>query len=138
MRVAKETKPDIILVDIVIPEMNGLEFIGAIKSTLPSSKFIILSNREEVEYYRKAMSLGVSEYVVKSSAQPEEILKSVNNVCRAIKRERVFDSVDRNASYLYGDMVILHVFVNQVLQGVVAENNIIREKLLLHDISFDE
>ena len=138
VRVAMETKPDIILVDIIIPEMNGLEFIKAIKSTLPSSKFIILSNREDVEYYRKAISLGVSEYIVKSSAQPEEILRSVNNVCREIKRERVFDGADRNASYLYGDTVILHEFMNQVLQGAVAEDTIIQEKLLLHDIPFDK
>lgn len=87
LELARRYKPDIVLTDIVMPEMNGLDFIEKIKNELPFTKFIIFSCHDNVEFYKKAIKLGVSEYIQKSSVSPQEILESVDIVAKKIKIE---------------------------------------------------
>ncbi|TMV51519.1 response regulator [Paenibacillus mesophilus] len=65
---------DIVLTDIVMPHMDGLELIEAVKKRYPHTRIIVLSSHNEYEYVRKAMKLGVDDYLLKASMKPDELL----------------------------------------------------------------
>lgn len=62
---ARKVKPELIITDICMPEMNGLEMVKQIREFLPDTKFIILSGYGEFEYAQEAVRLGVIDYLLK-------------------------------------------------------------------------
>lgn len=71
LEICQEYKPDIILTDIKMPRMNGLDFIKKSKSLLPNSQYIILSGYNDFEYARTAIQYGVKDYLLKPSTKNE-------------------------------------------------------------------
>lgn len=73
--------PDIVVTDIQMPFMSGLELSEWIRSAYPATKIIILTGFEEFEYAQKAIRLGIDEYVLKpfSSAELSAVLSKVKN-----------------------------------------------------------
>lgn len=134
IEMAKKYKPDIIMVDIIMPEMNGLDFIKEVREVLPSSKFIILSCMNDAEYYRKAILLGVNDYILKSSISIGEILKAIERISAEIVKERVFEENSNGDREYINQNVVLTEFLNIVLKGNIADSNIINKKLLSHGI----
>lgn len=62
---AKEVRPDLMLVDINMPFMDGFEFIQAAKKLLPDAEIIIVTGYDDFAFAQKALQLGVSDYVLK-------------------------------------------------------------------------
>lgn len=71
--------PDIILLDINMPEMNGIEVLQKIKDSKNDSKVIILTGHDETDYLIKAVDLDVDGYVIKS-IESSEFKKAVYTV----------------------------------------------------------
>jgi DNA-binding NarL/FixJ family response regulator len=69
-------RPDLIVSDISMPKLNGIEAARQIHDSLPGIKFIFLTMHASIAYRKAASNLGASGYVLKSSA-PEELAKSV-------------------------------------------------------------
>jgi CheY-like chemotaxis protein len=71
--------PDIMLVDIVMPTMDGFEFLAKVKEEGLASKatIIVLSNLGQPEDIEKGISLGASGYIIKASATPSEVVEKV-------------------------------------------------------------
>lgn len=80
-------QPDIIITDIRMPMMDGLEMIRHVRDRLPYTHFILLSGYSDVSYLKQAISLGVQEYVFKN-ANYEEIVAVVRKVITLIEKER--------------------------------------------------
>ena len=80
-------KPDLVLVDIRMPEMNGLEFIEKAKKAGCISKFIILTGYSDFTYTKKAIQLGVYSYLLKP-VEEEELVQTINQIREAIICER--------------------------------------------------
>ncbi len=68
LKAAKTLKPDLALVDISLPDQNGLELIGKIKKISPRTKVMIVSMHSKIDYIAKAFQAGAAGYVVKDSA----------------------------------------------------------------------
>lgn len=83
----KSEQPDIIITDIRMPFMNGLELSRLVKKELPLSKIIILSGHEEFSYAQEAIKIGVAEYLLKP-INGTELVKIVKRVGRQIIVER--------------------------------------------------
>ncbi|MDO5348692.1 MAG: response regulator [Lachnospiraceae bacterium] len=62
---AKEVQPDLMLVDINMPFLNGLELIERIREVLPDALIIIVTGYDDFEFVQKALQLGVADYVLK-------------------------------------------------------------------------
>lgn len=89
LEISREVKPDIIITDIKMPVMNGIELIRAVKSEKIGSKFIVLSSYDDFEYVKEAMQLGAEDYVLKLQMEPESLLKVLTDVCRKVDQERM-------------------------------------------------
>ena len=67
IRVVEKTDPDVILLDVNMPKMNGLEMLQKMKESGIRRKVLILTIHNEVEYLLKAIEIGVNGYVLKDS-----------------------------------------------------------------------
>jgi two-component system response regulator NreC len=68
---ARSLKPDVILLDVVMPEQSGLEAIPQLVHENPDAKVLVLSMQDEPRYVREAFETGASGYVLKEAADME-------------------------------------------------------------------
>ena len=73
----RSCKPDIVLLDINMPVMNGIEVLQEIKKKNISVKVLVLTVHNEVEYLLKAVDIGVDGYIMKD-AESAELKKAIN------------------------------------------------------------
>jgi two-component system, response regulator YesN len=73
--------PDIVLTDIRMPGMDGLELIAALKAEQPSPKVVVLSCHDDYPLVRKAFTLGASEYVLKDEVEETNLLAMLDSLC---------------------------------------------------------
>ena len=72
--------PEIVLLDIVMPQMDGFEFLETVKkeNLIPKGKIIILTNLGQQKDIDRGMALGASDYIVKAYFTPSEVVKKIN------------------------------------------------------------
>ena len=80
-------KPDILITDIRMPFMDGLELCKLVKKELPYIKILILSGYDEFDYAKEAIRLGVTEYLLKPISSGK-LLEALNGVSESIRREK--------------------------------------------------
>ena len=78
---AERLKPDLVILDISMPLLNGFEAAKQIKKNLPQTKLIFLSQHLNPAYLRQALRLGASGYVLKSGAT-EELQQAIGTALR--------------------------------------------------------
>lgn len=91
LEVVREFRPTLILLDIMMPKMNGLEVLKKIKSD-PETKnipVIILTNLAGETDAKTALTLGAVKYIVKSSYNPKEISEMVKEILAAYTRNEL-------------------------------------------------
>ena len=76
---AERLKPDVIVLDIIMPQLNGLEAGRKIKRTLRNVKLVFLTMNDDAEVVAEAFRVGASAYVLKQSA-PSELIVAIREV----------------------------------------------------------
>ncbi len=101
VRQAQQLNPDVVVMDIAMPELNGIETTYQIRETCPSTEVVILSMYSTSEHIFRALQAGALGYVLKESAG-EEIVKAVRVVhggrhylCQQIAETAIDDYVRR-------------------------------------------
>ncbi|MBW5449314.1 response regulator [Cohnella sp. CFH 77786] len=81
-------KPDLIITDIRMPVMNGLELAGHVRDRYPDTEILLLSGYQDFEYARQAMQLGVKHYLLKpvSRSQVRTLLEAIYSEIQARKK----------------------------------------------------
>lgn len=82
-----ENKPEIVVTDIKMPKMDGIEMLTRLKEISKMPKVIVLSAYSDFEYARQAIKLGVSEYILKPISVIE-FTNSFKSLCKQIKDEK--------------------------------------------------
>ncbi len=80
VRLAKTQKPDLVLLDLILPKMSGFEVLKALKED-PNTRLIpviILSNMEGMVEIEKALSLGATTYLVKTQYTLKEVTEKIS------------------------------------------------------------
>jgi len=80
---AQKTPPDLLITDIGMPQMDGIELIRRLKEANPHMAVVILSCHDEFKYAQQAIQLNVDDYVLKESVQPDSFAETI---VRAIGR----------------------------------------------------
>lgn len=80
IRFAKEHKPNLILLDIMMPKMNGLDVLKQLVNDeeTKGSSVVMLTNIDDYETMRKAIDLGALGFIVKTKASPQVLLAQVD------------------------------------------------------------
>ncbi len=71
LELAEQLQPDVVLTDIKMPFMDGLELCRRLKQSLPAARLVVFSGFDDFEYARKAIGMNVSEYILKPINAPE-------------------------------------------------------------------
>ncbi|MHC4638469.1 MAG: response regulator transcription factor [Planctomycetota bacterium] len=79
LELAEELKPDVIIMDVAMPDMNGIEATGLIKEKMPDIKVIALSAYDNREYVMGMVKAGVSGYLLKDCVF-EELVNAIETV----------------------------------------------------------
>ena len=87
IEMAKKDKPDLILMDIKMPGITGLEALVMIKQVVPDTKFIMVTAYDTFDFMRQAIKLGASDYLLKPS-KVSEIIETVGKAIKEIVMER--------------------------------------------------
>jgi len=82
VKLTKEKIPDIILLDIMLPKMNGFEVLEKIKidSKVKNIPVILLTNLSQKEEVKKGLSLGAKDFLIKAHFMPNEVVDRVKEV----------------------------------------------------------
>lgn len=82
LRLSEELLPEVIITDINMPKLDGLEYLESLKELLPDSKFLVISGYDRFDYAVRCLRLGVREYFLKP-VDTEKLME----VLRALKEE---------------------------------------------------
>lgn len=144
-----ELKPDILITDIKMPFMDGLQLSRLIKKECPNIKIIVLSGHEEFEYAKEAISIGVAQYLLKP-INGQELVNVVTITGQEILRERqnetfmekIKKDIEENQSSkqyrLFNDIVTKKMSVSEILERSKSLSIDIMAKyynILIYDIS---
>jgi len=77
LREAAALAPDVVITDITMPGLSGIEALARLREEQPAIKVIVLTMHQDVAYARRALALGASGYVLKHAA-PEELVLAIN------------------------------------------------------------
>ena len=94
----EEYYPDIVLTDITMPYVNGLELSETIVQQYPDIAVILITGNNEFEYARKAVKIGVCDYIVKPFEKEElilSLLKLQDNINRALEQKSRTEELER-------------------------------------------
>jgi len=101
LRLVEQLQPDLVIMDIGLPELNGLQAAAMISETFPAVKVLILSMHDNEEFVLKALKSGVSGYMLKDSST-QELRFAVEAIARgeiylspAISRQVVANYIHR-------------------------------------------
>lgn len=104
IEVVERTMPNVLIVDIRMPELNGIEVVKIINASYPKVKTLVLSMHDSEEYVVKAIQAGADGYMLKGASK-EEFLKALNKVAAGEK-------------YFAGD--VSSIIMNKFVEGNIG------------------
>ena len=118
VRVATATTPDVVLMDLTMPEMNGIEATRQICTRMPATQVVVLSMHANREHVYQAMKAGATGYVLKDAASAE-LVQAVRAVCAGRRYVSSAIGLLSDLSEQRGPLESLSTREGQVLQLVV-------------------
>jgi two-component system response regulator YesN len=91
---AVKLRPDIIVTDMSMPFLDGIEFMEQLRNRGIGAKIIVLSGYDDFQYAKGAITYGASDYIVKP-VENEVIISSIRKLAGAIRKERVFEQIGK-------------------------------------------
>lgn len=129
----RKLSPDIVITDIRMPMMDGLEMIEMIHGVKPSAYTVMLTSHEDFEYARKAIKLGASDYILKTEITEEQLKEILDKGKKELgggddhgEMEKAFEEMaDRNR---YLRSMVLSKECSIMGKGLIKEYGIPIEK----------
>lgn len=87
IRLAREVRPEVVLMDIRMPGLDGLQATSIIRNEVPEARVVMLTAYDEFAYAQKALKLGVEDYLLKP-VRPDKLAETFADINNGIRRER--------------------------------------------------
>ena len=118
VELARRILPDIVLMDIKMPGMDGLQATAIIREELPATKIIILTAHDEFSYVQKALKLGAVDFLLKP-VRPAKLIEVLNEVYSQLiaERRKLLEAAETK-TYLQKTLPLLEFsLVDQLVHG---------------------
>lgn len=81
LELAKKEKPDLVLLDIILPEIDGFEILRRLKEDplLQAIPVVLLTNLGQQENIQKGVAMGAKDYIIKAHYTPQEVVEKVQS-----------------------------------------------------------
>jgi len=122
---AERTLPDILLVDVNMPFLNGLDFVERLKTTRRDALIIVITGFEEFEYARRALDLGVYAYMLK----PVELSELRATLDGALQRLTAARQRERHYAWAVSQLEkrrdsLREEFLSELVQGGLSQDEL--------------
>lgn len=128
IEIIKECKPDIVITDIKMPNMDGIELIREIKQIIPKCKIIILTAYREFDYAQKAIRYGAFDFLLKPT-KVEDLINVIQKAIMEIENERnLVETFERINKFLEEKLPILreNLLFNIIFGMITSEQEILQ------------
>lgn len=127
----EQHKPDVIITDIKMPVMDGLEMIGRIRDFDKSSKVIVLTCMQDFEFARTALRMGAADYLIKSDMMPDDLQAVMVGVKEQLDSERgVAQAQEMNVENIeFKENIAKEKFLWELSQGTLPRTYLTDEHL---------
>jgi len=98
IKLYQEKTPDIVLSDISMPNMNGLEMCREIKRYNPNQRIALFTGYNEIEYLKKAINMGIDKYILKP-LESKQMFEALDDIVNSLKQEREQKSYKKNLEF---------------------------------------
>ena len=87
LRLAKKDKPDLVLLDLQLPELSGFEVLEDLKRSNETKQIpvLVLTNFSQKEDIERCLNLGASDYLIKAHFVPSEVISKIKNILQENK-----------------------------------------------------
>ena len=138
LELAEQLRPDVVLTDIKMPFMDGLELCRRLKQSLPAAKLVVFSGFDDFEYARQAIGMDVSEYILKPINAPE-LMDVLNKLKDQLDRQRLErrDMETLRRRYEESLPVLREMFYARLLDGQIRAD-LIQERAGRYEIELPQ
>ncbi len=125
LELAEQLRPDVVLTDIKMPFLDGLELCRRLRVSLPGARLVVFSGFDDFEYARQAVSMGVSEYILKPINAPEltRVLETLRDQLYRQRLERR-DMETLRRRYEESLPVLRELFYTRLLSGQIRPEQV--------------
>jgi len=134
VELASELCPDIVIMDVKMPVLDGIQSMKKIKQNNDKVKFIMLSGYCDFEYVKKAMQIGADDYILKLEIEAEKVIDILFGIKEKIIKEREHDNKIHEIERLCTSNLpaLKEKFFRDLTFGCLNEEEIIRQLKLLN------
>ncbi len=124
----RKTRPDLIITDIKMPFMDGLSLSRMVKEEFPKTKIVILSGYDDFEYARRAITIGVDQYVLKpvTRASLRTVLQEIREKIEREQQQEDYQTKLADEMREYEQFSMRHFF-EKMLEGEMSVTEIYEE-----------
>lgn len=116
--------PDVVIIDIGLPGMDGLELADAFRITKPEVRLIFLTCYEDFHYSKRAIQLEADDYLIKDELSPEQLKSSLSKAMSRFKsREELLERYSFRQAIERNKEVLKQSFLKQLLSGTADQEN---------------
>jgi len=121
IKIIEELKPDVVLTDIIMPTMNGIELLKWIMLNFPSIKSVVLSCHQEFQYVKDAFLYGAVDYVLKYDIDKEVMLKMIETLKNALSENQKVIEPDSNILFENDLEMLKSSFLRGIINGRIVD-----------------
>lgn len=134
LELALEVTPDLIITDIKMPIMDGLQLIQESSRVLKTCKYVILSNFDEFDYVKTALKLGATDYLIKSEITETSLIELLTTIEQKLQSENVNPTNTPTMAQDYSKSLrhLKDSFFQDVVSGFISEKDIVTKAEELH------
>ncbi|MBM7571265.1 response regulator transcription factor [Aquibacillus albus] len=140
LAIAKSSPIDILVTDIDMPKMNGIDLIKQLQQIYPKMKSIIISSYDEFKYAQQAVKLLVSDYILKDKLDSSSLLKTLHQIMLELKKEQdnQLRLVEWESLIKENQLSIKRQWLRNLVDTPIKKQSELKNQLLGYGINFDE